>query len=90
MGTDAGNITVDVQNGGVFVPPVVDIEALGQSNLGDAVTKLLDYAAKNKDINVNAAVDSYYEYIAAREEAKPEAYRKAVECDFDKPQQRHS
>ena len=80
MGTDAGDITLDMQNGGVFVPPIVDIDALAQSSLGDAVTKLLDYSAQNRSFDVEPAVDSYYEYIAAGEEAKPEAYRKAVDA----------
>ena len=80
MGTDAGNITVDVQNGGVFVPPVVDIDALAQNSLGDAVVKLLDYSIQNRSFDADTAVDSYYEYIAAGEEAKPEAYRKAVDA----------
>ncbi|MEA4847966.1 MAG: hypothetical protein VB106_12115, partial [Clostridiaceae bacterium] len=80
ISTDSGDISVQTQNGEIFVPSIVDVDTLAKSNLSDTMVKLLDYANQNKNINVDAAVDSYYEYIAASEEARPEAYQKAVQA----------
>ena len=83
VGTGSTDVTVDVQNGEIFVPSIADIDAEAQSRLGDAITVLLDYSAKDTHFSVGPAFNAYYDYITANEAIKPEAYRKAVDAISD-------